>query len=242
MYQTAFLKVSPKTRISEIVLNNPYISLLLEHFSIGLPCQEHTVETICSENNINPELFITIINLYNGVNNKTENKFLFADIISIINYLRNSHQYYTVEIYPSILEIIRQMSASENQKEMSIVESFFNNYFTEVTEHLNYENDIVFPYIIELYENSGDVKKRLLSYNHSVAEYKKHHSDIEEKLSDLKNLLIKYLPQQNDQPLRRKLILSLFELEYDLKIHSRIEDSILIPLAARLESIKSDPE
>ena len=73
--------------------------------------------------------------------------------------------------------------------------------------------------------------------SYSVTEYREHHNDIEEKLTDLKNLLIKYLPQKGDQQLRRKLLFCLFELEFDLKIHSQIEDSILIPLVEKMEQL-----
>ncbi|MGC8803040.1 MAG: hypothetical protein ACP5PS_04610, partial [Bacteroidales bacterium] len=55
---------------------------------------------------------------------------------------------------------------------------------------------------------------------YSVEEYREHHDDIEEKLSDLKNLLIKYLPAREDQQARRRLLTHLFELESDLAIHS----------------------
>jgi regulator of cell morphogenesis and NO signaling len=79
-------------------------------------------------------------------------------------------------------------------------------------------------------QNQTDGGKR-----YSVSEYKDHHNDIEEKLNDLKSLLIKYLPLKNDQPIRRKLLFSLFELEYDLNIHSQIEELILIPLVSKME-------
>jgi regulator of cell morphogenesis and NO signaling len=51
----------------------------------------------------------------------------------------------------------------------------------------------------------------------------------------LKELLLKYVPVQNDRVLRRKIIVSLFELEYDLAIHSTIEETVLMPLIDRLE-------
>jgi len=71
--------------------------------------------------------------------------------------------------------------------------------------------------------------------NYSVSDYQEHHDNIEDKLEDLKNLLLKHLPLDNDQQIRRKLLFSLFELEYDLTIHTRIEDEILIPLVEKLE-------
>jgi len=69
-----------------------------------------------------------------------------------------------------------------------------------------------------------------------VSEYKEHHNEIEDKLHDLKNVLIKYLPADNDRLARRKLIEGLFELSYDLNVHSLIEDTILIPLVEKAEN------
>jgi regulator of cell morphogenesis and NO signaling len=121
-------------------------------------------------------------------------------------------------------------------EEMKWVEKFFKEYFDEVTEHLDYENQIVFPYVIALNDKIINSKEPFNPVKYSVEQYKEHHNDIEEKLSDLKKLLIKYLPQKKDHVLRRKLLQSLFELEYDLNIHSQIEDFILIPLVAQMES------
>ena len=236
MYQTEHLLLSADTKISALILNNPYLMLLLEHFGINVPLQEKSVNEICIENNINTDLFLTFANLYNNNQFYYKDTFSYSEILTIISYLKNSHKYYTEEIYPNILGIIKQMNSANNLKEMAMVEKFFRDYFTEVSEHLGYEDDIVFPYIIDLYgkvvnpESPGTQKK------YTVSEYKEHHNDIEEKLNDLKNLLIKYLPVKNDQPLRRKLLFSLFELEYDLNIHAQIEDLILIPLVTIMES------
>jgi regulator of cell morphogenesis and NO signaling len=127
------------------------------------------------------------------------------------------------------------MNSANDHKEMALVEKFFNEYFSEVREHLNYENTVVFPYVIRLYDQFVDSNHPGHQKKYSVAEYKEHHNDIEEKLDDLKNLLIKYLPLKNDQQIRRELMFSLLELEYDLNIHSQIEDFILIPLVAKME-------
>ena len=222
-------------KISDVILNNPYLMLLLEHFGIDVPLQEKTVNDVCIENGIHTELFLTFANLYNGIRYNSKRAFSHLETPTIVNYLKNSHAFYSKEIYPNILGIIKQMNSANNLKEMALVEKFFGEYFGEVTEHLNYENDIVFPYVIELYETVKDQKPANYKTEYSVAEYKDHHDDIKEKLNDLKNLLIKYLPQKDDQPIRRKLLFSLFELEYDLIIHSQIEDLILIPLVARME-------
>jgi regulator of cell morphogenesis and NO signaling len=236
MYQIENLHVTAGMKISDVILNNPYLMLLLEHFGIDVPLHEKSVNEICIENQVSAELFITFVNLYNGIHYKPKNNFSSDELLTIIRYLKNSHKYYSDEIYPNILSIIQQMNNANDLKEMRLVEKFFGEYFNEVSEHLSYENNIVFPYIIDLHKKITLREKTGHLSGYEVSEYKDHHNDIQEKLSDLKNLLIKYLPEKNDQLLRRKLLFSLFELEYDLNIHSQIEDLILIPLVAKMES------
>jgi regulator of cell morphogenesis and NO signaling len=118
-----------------------------------------------------------------------------------------------------------------------MIGTFFDKYFREVTEHLDYENEVVFPYVLSLNEKLAGKASGNETDSYSVTEYREHHDDIEEKLADLKSLLIKYMPQKDDQQIRRQLLLCLFELEYDLKIHSMIEESLLIPVVEEMERL-----
>ncbi|MDP3024310.1 MAG: hypothetical protein Q8O10_02120 [candidate division Zixibacteria bacterium] len=224
-------------KISDVIIENPYLILMLEHLGINLEVHDKTIEQICNESNISTELFLTIANLFNGFKPLPITEYTSNDIQTIIKYLKNSHQYYMEEKYPQIQDYFEKINKINDHAEIIMIGKFFDKYFLEVTEHLDYENDVVFPYVLDLnnlltHKNSD---KAVSSY--SVTEYKKHHDDIEEKLTDLNNLLIKYLPQKNDQQIRRKLLFCLFELEYDLKIHSQIEETILIPLVEKMEHL-----
>ncbi len=70
---------------------------------------------------------------------------------------------------------------------------------------------------------------------YSITLYEKEHDDVEEKLNDLKNIIIKYLPTVKDQKNRFLLLKELSALENDLADHARIEDLILIPKVEILE-------
>jgi regulator of cell morphogenesis and NO signaling len=235
MYTTLALHLTSDLELSEVVLNSPNVMLLLEHFNIHVPLHEKTIREVCAEKKISLELFLTIANLYNGTSYSNPVNFSFGELPVIIDFLKNSHRYYMGEIYPNIQNIIKQMYELTHE-EMALVEKFFNEYFKEVAEHLEYENQIAFPYMINLYEHIVNKKPYAKSSGYQVLEYKDHHNDIEEKLDDLKNLLVKYLPGRNDQQLRRKLFFSLVELDYDLQVHAKIEDLILIPLVEQMEN------
>jgi regulator of cell morphogenesis and NO signaling len=135
-------------------------------------------------------------------------------------------------------QYIEEFNKINTQAEILMIGKFFDEYISEVKEHLNYEDDVVFPYVTSLNNrlNNNDSPSEPSLY--SVTEYREHHDDIEEKLTDLKTLLIKYMPQKNDQQLRRKLLLCLFELEYDLNIHSQIEETLLIPMVEIMDQIE----
>jgi regulator of cell morphogenesis and NO signaling len=241
--------INADMKMSDIILNNHYIILMLEHFGIDPVVQEKTVREICRENKISEDVFLSFANLFNGarVTNASQQPakdFNFEDLQTIINFLDKGHKYYLEEKYPKIENYIQQLTKINKQAEILMVKKFFDDYIKEVKEHLNYESEIVFPYMIALSKKESKVSRKdaktqsTIKDGYSVKQYKEQHDDIEEKLADLKNLLIKYLPSKNDWQIRRKLLFSLFELEYDLNIHSQIEDKILIPLAERMEKRK----
>jgi len=150
----------------------------------------------------------------------------------VVDFLKKSHHYYRSDKYPQISSYIRQLQVNHTEKELKLLEKFFHEYFTEVIEHLDYEDNVAFPYFITLLNRDKDREKEEL---YSSREYSDHHTDIELKLKDLKNLLLKYVRIEGDLDLRRKLFFALYELEFDLYIHSLIEETILIPSGVGIE-------
>jgi len=235
MVQAKKMLVLPEARMSELISENPYLMLMLEHFGISLLVQEKTVRQLSRENNVSEALLLSFTNLFNGFPPSVSVSYSFNDLRTIIGFLRNTHQYYLEEKYPQIRNYISQMYELNDQSAKKMVEKFFDQYFAEVKEHLQYEDQIVFTYVNNLFDCYEKKQAACLHGNYSVSDYQEHHDDIEDKLEDLKNLLLKHLPLDNDQQIRRKLLFSLFELEYDLNIHTRIEDEVFIPLVEKME-------
>jgi regulator of cell morphogenesis and NO signaling len=222
-------------RMSDLIDENPALLLLLEHFGLDPLVHDMTVSELCQFHDLPLDLFICIANLYNKFSPVIALKGSEKEIHTITLFLNNSHRYYKEEKYPEIQRLIKLMNDHNKSPEIRLLGSFFNEYFTEVLEHLEYEDRIVFPYIKALIHKSTTLTLKEYAGTFSVKEYRDHHTDIESKLIELKNLLVKHIPVQNDKILRRKLLASLFELEYDLNIHTRIEDHILVPLVKKLE-------
>jgi regulator of cell morphogenesis and NO signaling len=237
MHQSNKVFIVSEMKTSDIIISNPYLITVLEHLGINMEVREKTVGQICDENNVSTGLFLIIANLFNGFKPLPVKEYAFNDILTIIKYLKNSHRYYLDEKYPAIQNYIEMINRINDHSEIKMIGKFFDKYFKEVIEHLDYEDDVVFPYVLSLNDQLTPGNPASTVSNYSVTEYREHHNDIEEKLNDLNNLLIKYIPQKNDQQPRRQLLLCLFELEYDLNIHSQIEETILIPMVEKMEKL-----
>lgn len=218
-------------KLFDLIEENPSLLLMMQHFNIDFRVGDLTVSQLCNVEGISEKLFISIANLYNGfrpVENPIDS---IDDLRQTIEFLRNSHDYYREDKYPQISLYIKQLQENHPEKELKLLEKFFNEYFAEVIDHLDYEDNVAFPYFIELINKKTSSKTDL----YSAKEYSEHHTDIELKIKDIKNLLLKYVTINDDLDLRRKLLFSLFELEYDLYIHSLIEETILIPFGYNIE-------
>lgn len=228
------LKIKADTKASEVIDINPSMLLMFEYLAIPLGLQDKNMEQIAAESGINLLLFLVIANFYNG--NYPEQAAIESidDLKLIIKFLENSHKHYVNEKFPLLTSYIREISKVNKNPEISLLEGFFDKYLEEVAIHLKYENSVVFPYVISLMNEESE-SERLPNSTYSMSEYIKHHDDIEEKLIDLKNLLVRYLPTDNDVQLRRRLLITLKELETDLHIHSMIEEKLLIPVVQRIE-------
>lgn len=218
-------------KMLDLIEENQYLLLALQHFGIDFAVDDKTVGQLCVEHGISETIFLAVANLYNGHNPISPASFLPDEIRQIIFFLKNNHDYYRYDKYPEISSYIHQLQENHEEKEIRLLDKFFNEYFEEVMEHFAYEDDVAFPYFLELIEKNAAKSSSLFSAH----EYSDHHTDIELKLSDLKNLLLKHIKIDGDLGLRRKLLFSLFELEFDLYIHSLIEENVLIPVGYNIE-------
>jgi regulator of cell morphogenesis and NO signaling len=224
------LLFSGKQKLAELIHANYRLLLVLSRFNIGLGFGDKTVDEVCRRCGIAPDLFLMVCNVFTfDAYAPGENAVRSIDIDGLIAYLSRSHQDYRELRVPTIKEQLHRLAECYHSRDARLVTSFFDGYATEIEKHLEYEESIVFPYTRELRHGT----KTSALYN--IKQFEKNHGNIEEKLHDLKNIIIKYLPDQGEEELRDNILFNLFWLEEDLNKHTRLEERILIPLVQRLE-------
>lgn len=227
------LHISSEMKLADVLLTNERLLLISDRIGLPLGMGDKTITQCCREQNLNIEMVLMLLNMYNSHAYCPESNLNTNMIPGLVQYLSNAHFYYLNKKIPYLQKLLTRFIEDSQSKHSVLLRDFFTLYAEEVKAHMEYEDQQVFPYIQSLLTNTENTT------GYSIDEFSTHHSDIEEKLTDLKHLLIKHFPPTSDNFYRNLILLELFDFEYDINDHNRLEDTVLVPLIKQLEERKS---
>lgn len=213
-------------QMSNLICENHGMLLVLSRFEISLGFGDRSIEEVCKDSNVNSNTFLAIVNLLIE-NDKQQVVSDDIDIYDLIKYLRKSHSYFLEFRLPSIREKLLETIGCDSNDIALLIIKYYDEYISEVEKHIMYEEEIVFPYVEKLL-NSGDLG------GYSISVFSRLHDKVEEKLDDLKNIIIKYYPVRSSNELNG-VIFDIFSCSEDLASHNCIEDNIFTPAIRNLE-------
>jgi regulator of cell morphogenesis and NO signaling len=226
MKETGF---TTNMKLSDLLISNPQLILMLPRFGIGLGFGDKRVVDICKKHNVSASLFILICNIYTfDEYTPSIDQILDIDGNSLIKYLQTSHRYYLEKRLDHIGKHIERIAAQCGDSGPLLI-NFFSDYKNEVASHFQKEEECTFPYISALLEN-----KKPSDY--SIDDYVKEHDNIEDKLNDLINIIVKYLPEEILPDERISVWFDLVQVAADLNKHAKIENTILVPFVRIIEN------
>jgi len=221
---------SENMKMADLVLGNSKLLLMFPRFGMNLGFGDHSIAEVCAMNNVSTPFFLMICNVYcNNDYTPLPEDIATVDLKALINYLLESHKYYLNERLPHIEEHLDHIINACNPKYGNMLRRFFYEYKNEVVDHFVYEEKNVFPYLQQLVNQ--DVKT-----DYKIKVFHENHTNIEDKLSDLMNILVKYLPADVFPKERIEIALDINELSADLMSHALIEERVLIPFVESLEA------
>ncbi|MBR5298055.1 MAG: hemerythrin domain-containing protein [Parabacteroides sp.] len=226
MYKSG--KYRETDKMSDLICDNYPMVLVLNRFGIDLGFGEQSIKDVCLLYDVNLCTFLTVVNfLVEKVSNPVMNIEQDFSLEALISYLHNAHAYFIDFRLPHLRE--KLVGAIEGCPEdvRIVIIKFFDEYSSEVYKHMSYEETTVFPYVRELLKGDRNSK-------YSISIFSKRHDQIEMKIVELKNLLIKYYPGPGNH-LLNSVLFDLFATEEDLVSHSHVEDFLFIPAIRELE-------
>lgn len=217
----------PDDKLISIIKDNYNTLQSLGSFGINLGFGDKTVKEVCESQGVDTYTFLAVINFtINGYHNYEDTVRL--SIPTLMQYLKASHVYYLDFELPYIRRALVD-ALDENDNLARLILKLFDEYAHSIRKHMQYEEKTVFPYVEELAKGNA-------SPNYDIETFSKHHTQIDQKLSELKNIIIKYLP--SDGLRNNQLTAALYEIyncEQWLKEHADVEDEIFIPVIRSLE-------
>jgi len=235
--------LTPNMKMADVVHSNYLLLPVISRFGIHLGFGEKTVKEVCKKHRIDVEFFLAIANTFSNEDYFPEKMLQSFNVLMIVSYLQKTHAYYRETQVPLVEKLLTALMRNhlEEKNNVHLLKKFFLGYKKELFAHLDREEKTTFPYIKKAHQlfHSFKItqKERAALSQYSMHVYEEEHSDIDEKLYDLKNILIKYVRGRAAESVYHEVIFELFRLEKDIQDHSRIENNVLMPLVVEIENV-----
>ena len=224
------MQFNRKMKMADLVERDFHLLGLLARFGIEQRFGDRSVEQICPEAGVDPDTFLMLCEVYASDDFRpTPDMLRDCRIQDILRYLNQSHDYYVNRSLVDLDAAIDRLIAPCTPTQQQVIRKFFADYRTELQRHFDYEEKSVIPYVRGLL-----IGNRNTSF--TIDRFEENHAQIHETLSDLKNLIMKSLPDVCDNDQRIAVLLSIYNLQQDLDHHTCIEDDVMVPMVRMLES------
>ena len=190
---------------------------IISRFGLEMGVGDQTIEQVCLAHDVHTPTFLSIVN-YKVFHQRAIPEDI--DVPTLQRYLRNAHTYFLDFRLPRLRKALVEaiMQAESNSKIPELILRCYDEFVDEIRTHIEHENAGLFD------EHEHDDQR------------------ITDKLTEIKNLIIKYYPTpvtDNPSPVTYQLISVMSDLwhtEQDFADHCAIEDDILRPALTKQES------
>lgn len=217
----------PNDRMVDLISDNYFLIQVISRFGIKVGFSDKTVEDVCKDFDVDCNTFLAIVNFISDGNSYIDNLSNIS-LHSLLIYLKQSHTYFLDYCLPAIRKKLLEGINLSTEDVSFLILKFFDEYTTEVRTHMELEEQGVFMYVNKLLE--GKVNEK-----YQISTYSEHHDQVGDKLKELKNIILKYCPQNADINLLNDALYDIYRCEQELESHCLVEDYIFVPAVLKLE-------
>lgn len=217
-------KYLPDDKMRSLIKDNSSLLMVMSRFGISLGFGDKSVKEICANADVDCHTFLAVANFIS----KKEGDCSKVSLPSLIDYLKQAHNYFLNFNLPMIRRrLLDAIDYSGTNDVAFLILKFYDEYVTEVRRHMEYENKKVFTYVENLLQNQ-------LNEHYNIQTFAGKHNHIETKLKELKDIIIQYYPEK-DNDLLNAVLFDIINCEQDLNSHCQVEDLLFVPAVEKLE-------
>jgi regulator of cell morphogenesis and NO signaling len=211
----------------DLVSEKFHALLVMSRFGIALGFGDKSIGEVCRENEVDIATFLAIINLMEHENTLIRSEQPSLSLTCLIDYLYHSHNYFLKFRLPEMREKLVDALNEGNDDLNKAVLEYFDKFVAALRKHTQNEDNKIFPYVKSLLKGEISDKTPVI--------FCKQHEQIQMRLSEFKNILIKYYPAEQANKINGFLF-DIFNCENDLASHNAVEEHLFLPAIEALEN------
>ncbi len=238
------LEINPATTVSEIVAMNHRTAEVFRKYDIEYCCGgKWPLETICMIKGLQfDDLKKELENASRTTQLPPNLDYHSWDIDFLTNYIIHVHHHHLIKSMTDTENILQHFTVEHEKKYpfMMEVQLLFRKLKKELIPHLQYEEEIIFPYIRQVshaFENNDSYAKLLVKTLRKPLDKMMHneHEILTDPILKIRNLTNSYQPPEKACTSHKVVMGRLKENDNDLMQHVYLENDVLFPRALQIE-------
>ena len=216
-------------KMSDLICDNYSLLMVMSRFGLSLGFGDKTVQEVCQSQGVDCATFLAVANFISEEQYSYSGADSDLSVSALMDYLKQAHAYFLDFNLPAIRrKLLEALDCSGTDSIAFLILKFFDEYAKEVRRHMEYENEAVFTYVEQLLQGH-------LSDKYNITVFSSKHNQIDAKLKELKNILIKYYPEKGNNNLLNAVLFDIFNCQQDLATHCQVEDYLFVPAVEQIE-------
>lgn len=220
------MEIQPQTQIAKLVVDLPPSMILFDRWNFDY-CFQGQMTLAEAAKRAGMELAEVLSELRRLGRQTVAPIWSEHSISEIIRQLVDVHHAFTarslVGLRPAVTKVL--LTHGPIYDFLSYLSEATEGLFTNLERHMQQENQIIFPMILEL-ERSGDAPPDFLDLLHDL---EGDHSELGDNFRLVREISADYKTPDDACTTFRALYSGLMELEKDMKLHIHLENNVLLP-------------
>ena len=231
--------------VRELAVETPHATRVFEEFGIDYCCSGgRSLRAACAEKGVLVETVERALarGFASEIERQTQRDWTQCELCSLVDHITATHHVFVRQETVRIQQMMAKVAAKHGKKhpEAIRIQEVFSALSAELTSHLMKEENILFPYIVQLEKavSSGLPKPRPMfgSVQSPIHMMELEHASAGEALRSLREDSHDYTPPEDACATFQAAYLALRAFEADLHQHIHLENNILFPKAIALEN------